>query len=110
MIDAPQSENREVVASHVPSEGVDANTKQGKTDSNTRLGFLHPDRSSDRVLVRCFLLESLWCRDSGNEKEDITDVNCHRCVILSYTPKSYKGNNHGDQGTPSNEPVSTSVI
>jgi len=66
-----------VVPSHVPSEGVDAKLKGGKTDSNIPLGFLHRN-SSDQVLVRCFLLEPLWCRNSGCEKEGITDVSCHR--------------------------------
>jgi len=54
-----------VVPSHVPSDGVDAKTKEGKMGSNTPLDLLHPDRSSDRALVRCFLLESLWCGNSG---------------------------------------------
>jgi len=53
-----------VVPARVPSEGVDVDTKtkEGKTDRFQQC------KSSDQVLVRCFLLEPLRCRNSGEKQ------------------------------------------
>ena len=104
-------------------------------DDEPFLTFIHPDRASastrgalmNEFSCICSLLEQMWSRNlearAGDNHFDLTGAGCywlsslaiqHRAPDrsspdLSCTSKFHKTNNHGDQSTPANKPVSTST-